>query len=44
LARGFEIEEAARKAKDYIHMAIRAGSEYRIGQGHGPVHHFYQFW
>ena len=44
LARGFAIEEAARKAKNYIHRAIRAGSEYRIGQGHGPVHHFYQYW
>lgn len=44
LARGFDIEPAVRKAKQYIAEAIRAGAAYRIGQGSGPVHHFYAFW
>jgi hydroxymethylpyrimidine/phosphomethylpyrimidine kinase len=43
-AKGFGIEKAARKAKTYIQNAIRAGSEYTIGHGHGPVHHFFEFW
>jgi hydroxymethylpyrimidine/phosphomethylpyrimidine kinase len=44
LAKGCEIEEAVRKAKAFINEAIRAGSRYKIGQGHGPVHHFHKFW
>jgi len=43
-AKGSGIEEAVRKAKAYIQNAIRAGAEYTIGQGHGPVHHFFDFW
>lgn len=44
LAHGLGIEEAARKAKDYIQRAILAGASYRLGTGHGPVHHFFQYW
>ena len=44
LAKGFDIEQAVRKAKDYIAKAIRAGAAYRIGKGSGPVHHFHNFW
>ncbi len=44
LAKGYEIENAVRKAKTYINGAIRAGSKYKLGHGHGPVHHFYKFW
>ena len=44
LARGSGIEEAVRRAKEYISHAIRAGAGYTIGRGHGPVHHFFQFW
>ncbi|MBN1276233.1 MAG: bifunctional hydroxymethylpyrimidine kinase/phosphomethylpyrimidine kinase [Deltaproteobacteria bacterium] len=44
LARGDSIEKAVRNAKKYISGAISAGSEYQIGYGHGPVHHFYKFW
>jgi hydroxymethylpyrimidine/phosphomethylpyrimidine kinase len=43
-AKGCGIEEAVRKAKTYIQNAIRAGAEYTIGHGHGPVHHFFEFW
>jgi len=44
LARGKEIEEAVRLAKEYITGAIIAGADYQIGHGHGPVHHFYKFY
>ena len=44
LAQGLNLEAAARSAKTYIQRALQAGSTYRIGQGHGPVHHFYAFW
>jgi Hydroxymethylpyrimidine/phosphomethylpyrimidine kinase len=43
IARGAGIEDAVRLAKDYITGAIRAGAEYTIGHGHGPVHHFFRF-
>ena len=44
MAKGCKIEESVVKAKTYIHEAIRAGSKYKIGHGHGPVHHFFKFW
>jgi hydroxymethylpyrimidine/phosphomethylpyrimidine kinase len=44
LARGLGVEAAVRAAKDYISAAIRAGAEYRLGKGYGPVHHFHAFW
>ncbi len=43
LALGFSLDDAARKAKDYITNAIDAGKEYEIGHGHGPVCHFYKW-
>ena len=44
MAKGCSIEEAVGKAKDYISAAIKAGRGYRIGHGHGPVHHFFEYW
>jgi hydroxymethylpyrimidine/phosphomethylpyrimidine kinase len=44
LAAGEGIEGAVKKAKAYLSEAIEAGAEYRIGKGHGPVHHFHRFW
>jgi hydroxymethylpyrimidine kinase/phosphomethylpyrimidine kinase len=44
LARGNSLEEAVSLGKEYIHGAIKAGADYQIGNGHGPVHHFYQHW
>ena len=41
LARGLSLDEAARRAKDYIASAIESGAEYSIGHGHGPVDHFF---
>lgn len=44
LAKGFGIEDAVKKAKAYITSAIQAGAEYKLGHGHGPPNHFFEFW
>jgi hydroxymethylpyrimidine/phosphomethylpyrimidine kinase len=44
LAGGLELEAAIRASKTYISDAIRKGAGYRLGKGHGPVHHFFSFW
>lgn len=31
-------------AKNYTDASIKSGSHYQIGRGHGPVHHFHDFW
>ena len=41
LAKGLPLTEAARAAKAYINNAIIHGAAYKIGNGHGPVCHFY---
>jgi len=44
LAQGLSLNEAVQQAKMYINQAIIAGAPYEIGNGCGPVHHFYKFW
>lgn len=44
LARGEPLEEAVARAKSYVSEAIAASGDLTIGKGHGPVHHFYEFW
>jgi hydroxymethylpyrimidine/phosphomethylpyrimidine kinase len=44
LAHDLPLNDAVRQAKNYINHAIVHGSNYEIGKGHGPVHHFYHFW
>lgn len=44
LARDHDIEKAVQKAKAYMNRAIAAGAHYTIGNGHGPVHHFFKWW
>ena len=44
MARGHGIEPAVQKAKAYMNRAIAAGAAYKIGNGHGPVHHFFKWW
>ncbi len=44
LAQQLPLNDAVRSAKDYINRAIVVGGDYEIGKGHGPVHHFHQFW
>ena len=41
LAQGFGLDDAARHAKEYIARAIESGAGYSIGNGHGPVDHFW---
>jgi len=44
LAQGQSVEEAITHAKDYVSDAIAAADSLTIGQGRGPVHHFYKLW
>jgi hydroxymethylpyrimidine/phosphomethylpyrimidine kinase len=44
LARGRGLTEAVREAKEYITAAIAAADRLAIGNGPGPVHHFYRWW
>lgn len=44
LARGYELQEAIGQAKTYLTQALQAGAPYQLGHGHGPLHHFYNFW
>lgn len=44
LAKGLGLKTAVRNAKAYITKALTAGAEYKTGQGHGPVKHFYDLW
>ena len=36
--------EAALDAKSWLTAALSAADELEIGHGHGPVHHFHEFW
>ena len=42
MAKGSKAEEAVGQAKEFVTEAIR--SSFPIGLGHGPLHHFYNFW
>ncbi|WP_138432052.1 bifunctional hydroxymethylpyrimidine kinase/phosphomethylpyrimidine kinase [Fodinibius saliphilus] len=44
LAKRYSMPKAVEQAKLYITQAISAGSQYDIGRGGGPLHHFHQFW
>jgi hydroxymethylpyrimidine/phosphomethylpyrimidine kinase len=44
LAKGRALADAVRAAKDYVTSAIGAADRLAIGNGNGPVHHFYQWW
>jgi len=44
LAKGAELSEAVADAKAYVTAAIAAADELSIGHGHGPVHHFHEWW
>ncbi|MDE2781110.1 MAG: bifunctional hydroxymethylpyrimidine kinase/phosphomethylpyrimidine kinase [Chloroflexota bacterium] len=42
LAQGKSVLDAVAQAKEFVTEAIR--HSYPLGQGHGPVHHFYRYW
>lgn len=44
LACGLPLEDAVAKAKAYLQQALAEGKTLKIGSGHGPVHHFHQWW
>jgi hydroxymethylpyrimidine/phosphomethylpyrimidine kinase len=44
LAKGLDLATAVRAAKQYVTGAIDAARALHIGGGHGPVHHFFQWW
>lgn len=44
LARGEGMERAIGFAKKYLTSALHKGSDYKLGSGHGPVHHFWDQW
>ena len=41
IARGLPLADAVRQAKAYVTEALKAGRGVEIGQGHGPVNHFF---
>jgi hydroxymethylpyrimidine/phosphomethylpyrimidine kinase len=44
LAMGFDLQESCGRAKSFIASALEKGADYALGNGHGPVHHFHEFW
>ncbi len=44
LALGMPLNDTVKNASNYVHQAIVTGAHYSTGKGHGPVHHFYQYW
>lgn len=42
LALGESVPSAVRKAKDFVHQGIVSACDVHIGQGHGPINHFFQ--
>lgn len=41
LAQNYDLTTSVRKAKKYISMALFSGKNVSIGNGHGPVNHFF---
>lgn len=44
LAHDHDLLTSVTIAKDYLHAALAAGRFLAVGQGHGPVHHFFAQW
>ena len=44
LAQGTSMKDAVRGAKHYIKNAVENADTLSVGNGHGPVHHFYNTW
>jgi hydroxymethylpyrimidine/phosphomethylpyrimidine kinase len=44
LARGKTMDDAVRAAKDYVTAAIASADRFSVGHGHGPVHHFHNYY
>ncbi len=44
LAAGMELHDAVERAIFYVGEAIEAGASWKLGEGHGPIRHFYKLW
>ncbi|MDP2954759.1 MAG: bifunctional hydroxymethylpyrimidine kinase/phosphomethylpyrimidine kinase, partial [Chloroflexota bacterium] len=44
LAKGQNVPNAVKAAKEYITLALQGAIGWHLGQGHGPVHHFFALW
>jgi hydroxymethylpyrimidine/phosphomethylpyrimidine kinase len=44
LARGLPLAQSVALAKEYVNEAIAAADGLKVGEGRGPVHHFYGLW
>ncbi|WP_237152505.1 bifunctional hydroxymethylpyrimidine kinase/phosphomethylpyrimidine kinase [Oryzibacter oryziterrae] len=44
LAKGLDLDRAVEEAKAYVTAAIVAADRLKVGEGHGPVHHFHRWW
>lgn len=44
LAKNLSLNDAVKAAKEYLHHALANSEKLHIGQGAGPVHHFYSFY
>lgn len=42
LAQGRSLNEAANDAHTYVRQAIQSGADFSIGEGHGPLNHFFR--
>ncbi len=41
LAQGYDLEQAIKEAKEYVTQGILHGKDVHIGEGHGPLNHFF---
>ena len=44
LAKGRDFVTAVQEAKAYVTSAIAAADTLKVGHGHGPLHHFFDYW
>lgn len=44
LAKKLSLSDSVKQAKEYLHQALAHSEKLTIGQGSGPVHHFYNFY
>ena len=44
LAKKLSLRDAVAQAKNYLHNALMHSNELKVGQGHGPAHHFFKFY
>lgn len=44
IAKGFLLKDAVKEAKEYLFGALLAADKLQVGEGSGPVHHFFKFY